>query len=118
MKRVIVSLTTLFVLGIGILLFIGEENRDRFNPLLIERDVYAFVDESGETDPSNAHRYLFLVDGVDKAGEVHEIKVTSSVQEMPEKSFLKIRAKGKYVYSYEIIDEKELPTEIEEKLEQ
>jgi uncharacterized protein (TIGR01655 family) len=114
LKKLLLSALVVVVVGVGALSLIDEEIRDRFNPFIKEKDVYALVNEEGKFDQN---RYMFLVDGVDESGEVEAIKVTASVKSFPENSYWKVRVKGKYVYEYENIKEAEIPERVKEILE-
>ncbi|MFL0364877.1 YxeA family protein [Bacillus sp. PK3_68] len=116
MKKWLLGALVVIIMGIGVLSLIGEENRDRFNPFIKEKDVYVLVNKEGKTDPNFKHRYMFMLDGVDESGEVGEIKVTSSVKNFSKNSYLKAHVKGKYVYEYEIVAEKDVPEKVRETL--
>ncbi|ASK64481.1 hypothetical protein CFK37_19160 [Virgibacillus phasianinus] len=109
MKRILIGILVGLVLVIGALSLIGEDIRDRFNPFIQEKDVYALINKEGETDPDFEHRYMFRLDGVDESGEVEEIKVTASVKDFPENTYLKVHVKGTYVYEYEKVTEENVP---------
>lgn len=108
-KITLIGILVVVVLGMGALSLIGKDNRDRFNPFIEEKDVYALIDKEGETDPNFEHRYMFMVDGVDNSGKVKEIKITSSVKDFYEKIYVKVHVKGTYVYDYEEIPEESVP---------
>ncbi|MFD1206264.1 YxeA family protein [Sporosarcina contaminans] len=112
LKKLLLSTLGMVVIGIGALALIGEENRDRFNPFIQEKDVYVLVDKEGKTDPNFKYRYMFKLDGVEESGEVEEIKITSSVKSFPENSYLKVHVKGKYVYEYEQVTEEDVPEKV------
>ena len=111
LKRILIGILVAVALGMGALSLIGKDVRDRFNPFIEEKDAYALINKEGETDPDFKHRYMFMVDGVDESGEVNEIKVTASVKDFPENSYLKVHVKGKYIYGYEKVTEEDVPEE-------
>ena len=109
LKRILIGILVAVALGMGALSLIGKDVRDRFNPFIEEKDAYALISKEGETDPDFKHRYMFMVDGVDESGEVKEIKVTASVKDFPENTYLKVHVKGTYVYEYEEVTEEDVP---------
>lgn len=109
LKKLLVVVPVVIIIGMGALSLIGEDVRDRFNPFIQEKDVYVLINKEGETDPDFEHRYMFMVDGVDESGEVKEIKVTATVKDFPENSYLKVHVKGKHVYEYEKVTEEDVP---------
>lgn len=117
MKKWLLGTLVVGILWIGVLFLIGEENRDRFNPFIKEKDVFVLVNKKGKIDPNFKHRYMFMLDRADESGKVGEIKVTSSVKEFPKNSSLKVHVKGKYVFDYEIVTWSEVPEKARESLE-
>ncbi|PKR85696.1 YxeA family protein [Heyndrickxia camelliae] len=116
MKKWLFATLVVIIMGVGVFFLIGKENRDRFNPFIKEKDVYVLVNKEGKPDPDFEHRYMFLLDGVDESEKVEEIKVTSSVKNFPKNSYLKVHVKGKYVFEYEIVTEKDVPEKARETL--
>jgi|SRR5690625_193370 len=116
LKRILIGILVVVAVAMGAIYLIGEDVRDRFNPFIQEKDVYVLINKEGETDPDFKHRYMFRVDGVDESGEVNGIKVTASVKDFPENSYLKVHVKGKYVYGYEKVTEEDVPEEAKNKL--
>lgn len=116
MKKLLLGTLVFIILGIGALSFIGEELRDRFNPLLSEKDVYVLVNEEGKPDPDFPQRYMYMLDSVDETGDTEKLKVTSAEESFPENTFLKVHVKGKYVYYFVIVEEHEVPELIKNKL--
>ncbi|HDR7760649.1 YxeA family protein [Bacillus cereus] len=111
----------LLIIGLSFLIyvlpFILQGDLDRFNPLYNEKNVYALVEEVGIPDHNYPGRYKYLVNGIDEAGSEGEYKVgTSDPNVFKRKTYLKIHVKGKYVFSYEEVQEKEIPKKIREKL--
>ncbi|MFS0644515.1 YxeA family protein [Siminovitchia sp. 179-K 8D1 HS] len=109
MKKIVFGILVLVMIGIGASALIGEDVRDRFNPLVKEKDVYVLIKGEGKPNPDFPHRYMFMLNGVDKAGNEEEIKLTASTKKFPENSYLKVHVKGKYVFEYETVQEKEVP---------
>lgn len=109
LKRILIGILVVVAVGAGALSLIGEDVRDRFNPFIQEKDVYVLINKEGEADPDFKHRYMFMLDGVDESGEVEEIKVTSAVKDFPQNSYLKVHVKGKYIYYFEKVTEKDVP---------
>jgi len=109
LKRILIGILVGLAVGMGALSLIDEDVRDRFNPFIGEKDVYVLLNKEGEPDPEFKHRYMFRLDGVDESGEVEEIKVTASVKDFAENTYLKVHVKGTYVYEYEEITEEDVP---------
>lgn len=109
LKKLLLGILVINIIGLGGFFLIEEDVRDRFNPFTQEKEVYVLIDKEGVTDPNFEHRYMFLLNGVDKSGNVKEIKVTSSVKDFPKNTYLKVHVKGKYVYEYEKVAEKDIP---------
>lgn len=116
MKKVLIAITGLIVMGVGLLAYIGEENRDRFNPLIHEKDVYVLTKGIGKPDPSFPKRYIYMLNGVDESGNEDVIKVGSASKDLTENRYLKVHVKGKYVFKFEEVQEKEVPEKAKEKL--
>ncbi|MFY2307191.1 YxeA family protein [Lysinibacillus fusiformis] len=116
MKKLIIGTLVIIVLGASALAYIGEEYRDRFNPFVSEKTVYALVNEDGSPDEDFPRRYAFVLDTVDSTGVTEEIKLTSSEKSFSENTYLEIYTKGKYVYNFKIIEEKDVPEKAKNKL--
>ncbi len=60
---------------------------------------------------------MYALKGVDELNNEKEYKVgTNTPNDFIRKTFLKIHVKGKYVYSYDIIAEKDIPEKIRDQL--
>ncbi|MEK5391458.1 YxeA family protein [Margalitia sp. FSL K6-0131] len=117
MKKLLLGVIVLIIIGAGISTYIGKEYRDRFNPLVKEKDVYALLQGEGKPNPDFPQRYMFMLNGVDELGKEDEIKVTTSEKDFPKNTFIKVHVKGKYVFEYEIVKEKDVPEKAKEKLQ-
>ncbi|MDA1774246.1 YxeA family protein [Bacillus cereus] len=110
------------ILGIGIpiylLPFILRGDLDRFNPIAEEKNVYVVAEGYGVPDYHTNGRAMYSLKGVDESGNEEEYIVgTNTPNDFIRKTYLKIRVKGKYVYSYEVISEKDIPEKIKGQLE-
>ncbi|PEK90670.1 YxeA family protein [Bacillus mycoides] len=110
------------ILGIGLpiylLPFILHGDLDRFNPIAEEKNVYAIAEEYGVPDYHHKGRAMYSLKGVDELRNEKEYKIgTNTPNDFIRKTYLKIHVKGKYVYSYDIISEKDIPEKIRGQLE-
>ncbi|MFJ8353396.1 YxeA family protein [Bacillus paramycoides] len=111
----------LCIIGIGLLVyllpFMLRGDLDRFNPLAKEKDVYAVAKGYGAPDYHNKGRAMYSLKGVDESGNTEEYAVgTNTPNDFIRKTYLKIHVKGRYVYSYEVISEKDVPEKIRKQL--
>ncbi|MCW1939867.1 YxeA family protein [Bacillus anthracis] len=117
MKKVLIAISGLVVVGGGLLAYIGEENRDRFNPLVKENDVYVLQKEEAKPDPEHGgKRYFSMLNGVDESGNENNIKLGFAGKDEYRNNYLKVHVKGKYVYQFEKVQENEVPEKAKEKL--
>ncbi|CAM4251365.1 YxeA family protein [Bacillus albus] len=117
MKKTWIAVSGLVVVGGGLLIYMGGETIDRFNPLLKEKDVYVLTKGEAKPDPKhNGRRYFYELNGVDKSGNENTIKLGVSKKELYSDSYLKAHVKGKYVYDFEKVQENEVPEKAKEKL--
>ncbi|MGG0256782.1 YxeA family protein [Bacillus toyonensis] len=112
----------LCILGIGLLIyllpFILRGDLDRFNPLAEEKHVYAVAKGYGVPDYHHKGRAIYSLKGIDKSGNEIEYTVgTNTPNDFIRKTYLKVHVKGKYVYSYDVISEKDIPEKLRGKLE-
>ncbi|OTW73288.1 hypothetical protein BK727_08170 [Bacillus thuringiensis serovar roskildiensis] len=112
----------LCILGIGLLIyllpFLLRGDLDRFNPLAEEKNVYAVAEGYGVPDYHNEGRAMYSLKGIDESGNQEEYTVgTNTPNDFVRKTYLKIHVKGRYVYSYDIIIEKNIPEKIRGQLE-
>ncbi|PEJ67892.1 YxeA family protein [Bacillus wiedmannii] len=110
------------ILGIGLpiylLPFILRGDLDRFNPIAEEKNVYAVAKGYGVPDYHHKGRAMYSLKGVDELSNEKEYKVeTNTPNDFRRKTYLKIHVKGKYVYSYDVISEKDIPEKIRGQLE-
>ncbi|HFK1808236.1 TPA: YxeA family protein [Bacillus cereus] len=117
MKKTWIAISGLIVVGGGLLTYMGGETVDRFNPLIKEKDVYAFTKGEAKPDPEHdGKRYFYMLNGVDKSGNENTIKVGIAGKDEYANSYLKVHVKGKYVYAIKEVQEKEIPEKAKEKL--
>ncbi|HHK5535367.1 TPA: YxeA family protein [Bacillus mobilis] len=107
----------LCILGICLLVyllpFLLRGDLDRFNPLAEEKNVYAVAEGYGVPDYHNEGRAMYSLKGMDESGNKEEYTVgTNTPNDFVRKTYLKIHVKGRYVYSYEVISEKDIPEKI------
>ncbi|TCJ82302.1 UNVERIFIED_ORG: uncharacterized protein (TIGR01655 family) [Bacillus cereus] len=112
----------LCILGIGLLIyllpFLLRGDLDRFNPLAEEKNVYAVAEGYGVPDYHNEGRAMYSLKGMDESGNKEEYAVgTNTPNDFVRKTYLKIHVKGRYVYSYAIISERDIPEKIRGQLE-
>lgn len=106
----------LCILGIGLLIylpFLLRGDLDILNPLAEEKNVYAVAEGYGVPDYHNEGRAMYSLQGIDEFGNPEEYTVgTNTPNDFVRKTYLKIHVKGRYVYSYDIISEKDIPEKI------
>ncbi|EOO34178.1 hypothetical protein BK718_28395 [Bacillus thuringiensis serovar andalousiensis] len=112
----------IFILGIGLpiylLPFILRGDLDKFNPIAEEKNVYAVAKGYGVPDYHHKGRAMYSLKGVDELSNEKEYKIgTNTPNDFRRKTYLKIHVKGKYVYSYDVISEKDIPEKIRGQLE-
>ncbi len=119
MKKALIAVSGLIVVGGGLLTYVGGETIDRFNPLVKEKDVYVHTEGKGKPDPEHeGRRFYYVLNGVDESGNENTIKVgVNGKDEFPD-NYLKVHVKGKYVYKYEEVQEEKVPEKAKEKLKQ
>ncbi|QUG84685.1 YxeA family protein [Bacillus nitratireducens] len=111
----------LCIIGISLLIyllpFMLRGNLDRFNPLAEEKNVYAVAEGYGVPDYHTNGRAMYSLKGVDESGNEEEYTVgTNTPNDFIRKTYLRIHVKGRYVYSYDVISEKDIPEKIRRKL--
>ncbi|MBJ8107026.1 MULTISPECIES: YxeA family protein [Bacillus cereus group] len=105
-------------LPIYLLPFILRGDLDRFNPIAEEKNIYAVAKGYGVPDYHHKGRAMYSLTGVDELRNEKENTVgTNTPNDFIRKTYLKIHVKGKYVYSYDAISEKDIPEGIRKQLE-
>ncbi|QFY00723.1 YxeA family protein [Bacillus cereus] len=109
------------ILGIGLpiylLPFILRGDLDRFNPIAEEKNVYAVAKGYGVPDYHHKGKAMYSLKTVDELSNEKEYNVgTNTPNDFIRKTYLKIHVKGKYVYSYDVISEKDIPEKIRGRL--
>ncbi|WP_439952450.1 YxeA family protein [Bacillus cereus] len=95
------------------ILYIGD--LDIFNPLAEEKNVYAIAERYGVPDYHTNRRSMYLLKGVDESENKEEYTVgTNTPNDFMRKTYFRIHVKVRYVYSYEVISEKDIPEKIRE----
>ncbi|MGG2063618.1 YxeA family protein [Bacillus sp. S14(2024)] len=120
MKKILLGIIGL-IIGLGAFMIVGtgnaDENIDRLNPFVKEKVVYVLTKGEGKPDPGYPGRYMYILNGVDESGQEGEVKVgTAAKDEFQENTYLKLRAKGKYVFEFKEVQEKDVPEKAKEKL--
>ncbi|GLV64682.1 hypothetical protein Bmyc01_33520 [Bacillus mycoides] len=104
-------------LPIYLLPFILRGDLDRFNPIAEEKNVYAVAKGYGVPDYNHKGRAMYSLKGVDELKNEKEYTVgTSTPNDFIRETHLKIHVKGKYVYSYDVISENDIPEGIRKQL--
>ncbi|EJR11952.1 MULTISPECIES: YxeA family protein [Bacillus] len=117
MKKSLIAISGLIVVGGGLLAYVGEETRDRFNPLVKENNLYVLQKEEAKPDPEHDNkRYFAMLNGVDESGNEDTIKLGFAGKDEYVNNYLKVHVKGKYVYQFEEVQENEVPEKAKEKL--
>ncbi|KAA0780973.1 YxeA family protein [Bacillus sp. TE8-1] len=117
MKKALIAVSGLIVVGGGLLTYIGGDIVDRFNPLVKEKEVYTLTKGAAAPDPEHkGKRYFYMLNGVDELGNENTIKVGVSGKDEYVDSYLKVHVKGNYVYEFEKVQEKDIPEKVKEKL--
>ncbi|GCF76717.1 hypothetical protein CN445_20730 [Bacillus cereus] len=98
------------------LTFTENEIIDRYNPLVKEKDVYVLTKGPAEPDPDLPRRFMYVLNGVDESGNESEIKVGVAGETEYQDTYIKVRVKGKYVFSLEEVIESDIPEKAKEKL--
>ncbi|HFK1513284.1 MULTISPECIES: YxeA family protein [Bacillus] len=117
MKKALLAVSGLIVVGGGLLTYVGGDTIDRFNPLVEEKDVYVLTEGEAKPDPEHDGKsYYYALDGVDELGDVNTIKVGMPGKDEYVNSYLKVHVKGKYVYKFEKVQEENVPEKAKERL--
>ncbi|GAB6548618.1 YxeA family protein [Bacillus mobilis] len=112
----------LCIIGIGLLIyllpFMLRGDLDILNPLTEEKNVYAVAEGYGVPDYHTNGRAMYSLKGIDESGNEEEYTVgTNTPNDFIRKTYLRIHVKGRYVYSYEAISEKDIPEKIRKQVE-
>ncbi|MDZ4619214.1 YxeA family protein [Bacillus cereus] len=117
MKKALIAVSGLIVVGGGLLTYAGGDTIDRFNPLVKEKDVYVHTEGKAKPDPEHeGRRFYYVLDGVDELGNTNTIKVGMPGEDEHVNSYLKVHTKGKFVYGFEEVQEEKVPEKVKEKL--
>ncbi|PFM63720.1 hypothetical protein COJ48_14215 [Bacillus cereus] len=104
-------------LPIYLLPFMLRGDLDRFNPIAEDKNVYAIAKGYDVPDYNHNGRAMYSLKCVDESRNEKEYTVgTNTPNDFIRKTYLKIHVKGKYVYSYEVISEKDIPEKIKGQL--
>ncbi|EOO77574.1 MULTISPECIES: YxeA family protein [Bacillus cereus group] len=111
----------LCIIGIGLLIYLPpfmlRGDLDIFNPLAEVKNVYAVAKGYGVPDYHTNGKAIHSLKGVDESGNEEGYTVgTNTPNDFIRKTYLKIHVKGRYIYSYEVISEKDIPEKIKGQL--
>lgn len=111
----------LCIIGIGLLytysLHVTRGSR-HIKSTCWRENVYAVAEGYGVPDYHTNGRAMYSLKGIDESGNEEEYTVgTNTPNDFIRKTYLRIHVKGKYVYSYEAISEKDIPEKIRKQLE-
>lgn len=100
------------------LTFTENEIIDRYNPLVIEKDVYALTKGPADPDPDPDYprRFMYMLNGVDESGKESVIRVGITGPHEYQDTYIKVRVKGGYVFSLEEVKESDVPEKAKEKI--
>lgn len=80
--------------------------------LLLKKNVYAVAEGYGVPDYHNEGRAMYSLKGIESGNKEEYAVGTDTPNDFIRKTYLKIHVKGRYVYSYDIISEEDIPRNI------
>ncbi|MEC3839436.1 hypothetical protein D2M30_4143 [Bacillus amyloliquefaciens] len=95
------------------LLFFHNDVTDRFNPLIHQQDVYVQIDRDGKHLSPGGTEYT--LDGYNASGKKEEVTFFAG-KELRKNAYLKVKAKGKYVETWEEVSFEDMPDSVQSKL--
>lgn len=95
------------------LLFFHNDVTDRFNPLIHQQDVYVQIDRDGKHLSPGGTEYT--LDGYNASGKKEEVTFFAG-KELRKNAYLKVKAKGKYVETWEEVRFEDMPDSVQSKL--
>lgn len=118
MKKIIIGVASILTIGAGFVFISGIDDLDRFSPFTKEKDVYVLSKGLGVPSPEhNGKKYTYELNGVDQSGEEEKINIlTDTKDSLGEEKYFKVHVKGRYVFQYDHIKEKDVPEKAKEKL--
>lgn len=95
------------------LLFFHNDVTDRFNPFIHQQDVYVQIDRDGKHLSPGGTEYT--LDGYNASGKKEEVTFFAG-KDLRKNAYLKVKAKGKYVETWEEVRLKGMPDSVQTKL--
>ncbi|MCZ4247422.1 YxeA family protein [Bacillus amyloliquefaciens] len=95
------------------LLFFHNDVTDRFNPLIHQQDVYVQIDRDGKHLSPGGTEYT--LDGYNASGKKEEVTFFAG-KDLRKNAYLKVKAKGKYVETWEEVRFEDMPDSVQSKL--
>ncbi|MFS8352574.1 YxeA family protein [Bacillus nitratireducens] len=104
----------LVVLGLALMIYmlpyIVRGDLDRLNPFFEQKYVYAVAKGYGLPDHDYEGRYFYKLKGADESGKNMEYIVgVNTPNDFISKTYLRIDVRGKHVFSYDVVSEKDIP---------
>ncbi|WP_276732541.1 YxeA family protein [Bacillus sp. (in: firmicutes)] len=109
------------IVGAGVIaaicgiLFIHNDITDRISPLVPRQDLYVQINRDGQHLKPGGTEYT--LDGYNKSGEKSEVTFLAS-GDLRKNAYLKVYTKGKYVETWEEVQYKDLPKNVQSQLKQ
>ncbi|WP_438420950.1 YxeA family protein [Bacillus siamensis] len=94
------------------LLFFHNDVTDRFNPFIHQQDVYVQIDRDGKHLSPGGTEYT--LDGYNASGKKEEVTFFAG-KDLRKNAYLKVKAKGKYVETWEEVRFKDMPDSVQSK---
>lgn len=88
------------------LLFFHNDVTDRFNPFIHQQDVYVQIDRDGKHLSPGGTEYT--LDGYNASGKKEEVTFFAG-KDLRKNAYLKVKAKGKYVETWEEVRFEDMP---------
>ncbi|WP_439196858.1 YxeA family protein [Bacillus velezensis] len=95
------------------LLFFHNDVIDRFNPFIHQQDVYVQIDRDGKHLSPGGTEYT--LDGYNASGKKEEVTFFAG-KDLRKNAYLKVKAKGKYVETWEEVRFEDMPGSVQSKL--
>ncbi|AQP96385.1 YxeA family protein [Bacillus velezensis] len=95
------------------LLFFHNDVTDRFNPFIHQQDVYVQIDRDGKHLGPGGTEYT--LDGYNASGKKEEVTFFAG-KDLRKNAYLKVKAKGKYVETWEEVRFEDMPGSVQSKL--
>ncbi|MEC1646011.1 MULTISPECIES: YxeA family protein [Bacillus] len=95
------------------LLFFHNDVTDRFNPFIHQQDVYVQIDRDGKHLSPGGTEYT--LDGYLASGKKEEVTFFAG-KDLRKNAYLKVKAKGKYVETWEEVRFEDMPPSVQSAL--